>query len=269
MNNLFLVLALLSFPVMFYFGIRMLMSYFKKNQPHMFKMLKLFGVSLGVMLVSLIAFTVTIDPADAEQAKINIAEREEAKKIAVLAQEKADAKAAEDKKAKAEKEDDKQEGEKVTTKSESSTTTKPVVKQGESLQSYIDGTLEPLVRSVSTNIDLNWEFYMMEPFGRLESGGNIEPFHSDIGLLDNLYTGIIKQIDEAKTPDHFSENEINGINEIKTELKNAINKRIEVIDILMEIPNREKILNTDTLKIIEKSNEHLQKAANTYMSLGK
>lgn len=97
MNNLFLILALLSFPVMFYFGIRMLMSYFKKNRPLMLKMLKLFGVSFGVMVVSLIAFTVTIDPADAEQAKINIAEREEAKKAAVLEQEKADAKAVEEK----------------------------------------------------------------------------------------------------------------------------------------------------------------------------
>lgn len=143
------------------------------------------------------------------------------------------------------------------------------VKTGESLQTYIDGTLEPLVRSVSSNIDVNWGFYMIEPFERLEAGGSIEPFHSDIGLLDSLYTGIIKQIDESKTPDHFTEKDIKDINEIKSELKNSINKRIEVIDILMEIPNREKALNTDTLKVIEKSNEHLKKAVNAYMALGK
>jgi len=147
--------------------------------------------------------------------------------------------------------------------------TKPVVKQGESLQTYIDETLEPLVRSVSTNIDLNWGFYMLEPFKRLQDGGSIESFHSDIELLDSLYTGTIKQIDESETPAHFSEKETKDINTIKTELKNSINKRIEVIDILLEVPNREEALNTDTLKVIEKSNEHLQKAVQTYMALGK
>lgn len=152
---------------------------------------------------------------------------------------------------------------------EKTETVKPEDKQGESLQTYIDETLEPLVRSVSTNIDTNWGFYMIEPFERLEAGGDIAAFHSDISLLDSLYTGIIKQIDESKTPDHFAEKEIKEINEIKSELKNAISKRIEVIDVLLEIPNREETLSTDTLKIIEKSNEHLNKAVQTYMALGK
>lgn len=209
------------------------------------------------MIVSVIAFTATAEP-------IEQADKEESEKIVTSAPVVKEEVAEEKAKVAKPKE------EKVIEKSVSpTTTTAPVVKKGESLQSYIDGTLEPLVRSVSTNIDVNWGFYMIEPFERLEAGGNLEPFHSDIELLDNLYTGIIKQIDESKTPNHFNQNEIEDINEVKSELKNAINKRIEVIDILLEITNKEETLNTDTLEIIEKSNAHLLKAANTYSALGK
>jgi len=258
LDDLFFIIFLLSFPTLAFFVTRFIISAVKKNKEHRSKFLKFSGITFAVMIVSVIAFVATAEPV--EQA-----DKEEPKKVettAPVVKEEVEPEVSEEK-----AEIAKPKEEKVIEKSV--IPTKPVVKQGESLRSYIDGTLEPLVRSVSTNIDVNWGFYMIEPFERLEAGGNIEPFHSDIELLDSLYTGIIKQIDESKTPDHFSENEINGINEIKTELKNAINKRIEVIDILIEIPDREKTLNTDTLKIIEKSNEHLQKAANTYMTLGK
>lgn len=151
-------------------------------------------------------------------------------------------------------------------------TSAPAVKEkiepkGVSLQSYIDDTVDPLVNSVTANIDTNWGFYMIEPFERLEAGGNLESFQGDIELLGNLFNGVIQQIDESETPDHFSAEEIKNINEVKSELKMAVSKRIEVADVLLEKNSSGDVLNTDVIKQVDASNEHLQKAGVAYSRL--
>lgn len=135
------------------------------------------------------------------------------------------------------------------------------------LHSYIDETFEPLVRSVSANIDSNWEFYVIEPLDRLIDDGNVERFHNDIDLAINLSNGTIKKIDETDTPSHFSDSEIKNINEVKDELKNAINKRIEAIEILLSKNDVGSILNADVDEIIAQGNDHLEKSVVAYQRL--
>ncbi|MEK5038894.1 hypothetical protein [Sporosarcina sp. FSL K6-3457] len=135
------------------------------------------------------------------------------------------------------------------------------------LDSYISDTFDPFVRHITANIDTNWEFYMLEPFDRLEAGGSLDAFHSDLSLLVNLYNGVVKSIDEEETPAHFSELDIDALNYIKSELKNSINKRIEAAYLIMDVDTAEETFRVDVSTHLLEGNKHLENAVGMYSNL--
>lgn len=123
------------------------------------------------------------------------------------------------------------------------------------------------MRSVTSSVDANWEFYFVEPIERLEEDNNLENFISDVGLVVHLFGGIITQIESLEVPGFLSEIDASDINEIKHGLISAINKRIEVAETLIGMADQQQILEIDVIGTIEESNEYVQTAVNAYGSL--
>ena len=68
MNNLFLLLAVISFVAVFVFAILTIVNFMKDKNKGM-KMLKRFGISFGVLILSFILFGVTLDESEVATEK--------------------------------------------------------------------------------------------------------------------------------------------------------------------------------------------------------
>jgi chemotaxis protein histidine kinase CheA len=64
MDNLFVILVLISFCVFIFYGIKAVVSAVKSNKPQAKKMIKFSGIAFGVLVVSFIGLGVTTEPAD-------------------------------------------------------------------------------------------------------------------------------------------------------------------------------------------------------------
>ncbi|MFD1205710.1 hypothetical protein ACFQ38_11425 [Sporosarcina contaminans] len=136
-----------------------------------------------------------------------------------------------------------------------------------SLKTYMDETFDPLVRSVTSNIDTNWEYYMIEPLDRLAANGDLSSFKADVELMISLSNSVVKQIDESETPSELDAGDKNDIDEVKSGLKNAINKRVEAAESILLKKTTEEVLNAEVDSLINESNEHLTKAVTAYKRL--
>lgn len=136
---------------------------------------------------------------------------------------------------------------------------------------YITNTLDPLIRSVSSSIDTNWQFYFVEPVERFTQDGNLNHLQTDITLCADLFKGIIQQIDALEVPDYFCEEDVKLVNEVKDGLHKSIAKRIEAIDLVAKAQTFDEavsLLNSDdvTNKILE-SNGFITAASQSYVKL--
>ena len=102
MDNLFLIVFTLSFIAVIVFAIRSILQFVKKDSVKGKKEIKFAGISLGVMILSFIAFGITTEPVETankneEQEKVETAK--ETKKVEETPEEKAarEAKEAEEK----------------------------------------------------------------------------------------------------------------------------------------------------------------------------
>lgn len=134
-------------------------------------------------------------------------------------------------------------------------------------EKFIKDDFDPLVRSVNANIDTNWQFYMIQPIERLELKGNLDSFKFDVVILVDIYKAVIIQIDGLDLPNYLNKDLANDVEIVKTNLIEAINKRIDTAETLLSATTKETILNTDMENIIEDSNVHLQVAAKAYGKL--
>ncbi|MBU5214542.1 hypothetical protein [Heyndrickxia oleronia] len=147
---------------------------------------------------------------------------------------------------------------------------KQVVKnedESDSIDKYLTDSVDPLINSVSSNIDTNWQFYMVEPIDRLLKDNDLEKFKNDVGLLINLYSGVVSQVNELQIPNYLNNDQKKDVEEIKLGLKEAINKRIEFADTLHSAANKEIIINQDIENIIDESNKNLNSAVSAYKNL--
>lgn len=134
-------------------------------------------------------------------------------------------------------------------------------------KSFIEDELDPLVNSVLSNVDTNWQFYFEEPVQRLSDDGDLEAFKTDLGLLVDLFKGIVADIEALEVPDYLSEEDAEDVNQIKEGLKGAVNKRIEAAETLIAMTDVQEVLDTDVVGLIEESNEELNTAVEAYESL--
>lgn len=145
--------------------------------------------------------------------------------------------------------------------------TEEVDNSADQSKSFIEDELDPLVNSVSSNIDTNWQFYFEEPVQRLSDDGDLEAFKTDLGLLVDLFKGIVADIEALEVPDYLSEEDAEDVNQIKEGLKGAVNKRIEAAETLIAMTDVQEVLDTDVVGLIEESNEELNTAVEAYESL--
>lgn len=145
--------------------------------------------------------------------------------------------------------------------------TEEVDNSADQSKSFIEDELDPLVNSVSSNIDTNWQFYFEEPVQRLSDDGDLEAFKTDLGLLVDLFKGIVADIEALEVPDYLSEEDSEDVNQIKEGLKGAVNKRIEAAETLIAMTDVQEVLDTDVVGLIEESNEELNTAVEAYESL--
>ena len=68
MNNLFLLMVLVSFVAIIAFAILTVVNFLKDKSKGM-KMLKRFGISFGVLILSFIMFAVTLEESDESSEK--------------------------------------------------------------------------------------------------------------------------------------------------------------------------------------------------------
>lgn len=139
------------------------------------------------------------------------------------------------------------------------------------IKDYINNSLDPLIRSVSSNVDTNWQFYFIEPVERFAQDGNLEYLQTDIKLCADLFKGIIQQIDTLEIPDYLSDEDVNLISEIKDGLQQSVSKRVEAIDLITKAQTVDEAIiaiNSDEVanKIFE-SNNSIITAAQTYERL--
>ena len=71
MDDFFLVITLLSIPMLLFFIVRMIFAVVKKDDNQRSQQLKFSGIALGVMIVSFFAFIATADPAEREVAEVD------------------------------------------------------------------------------------------------------------------------------------------------------------------------------------------------------
>lgn len=134
-------------------------------------------------------------------------------------------------------------------------------------EEYISSEVEPLIKSVSTNVDLNWSFYYEEPLARVSSDKDLERFESDLNLLSELYKGILNDLDNSIIPPQIDVSDRIDIEEIKSGLYKAITKRIEVLNVYTNFDDLADIVNYDAGAIIEESNNYLYSSTSAYAKL--
>lgn len=132
-----------------------------------------------------------------------------------------------------------------------------------STSAYLD-ELDSLVSSVSSNIDVNWKLYLIEPLTRLEQGGDFEAFKSDVGVLVFIYKGVLKEVDEIKIPSELTLTDQNDLYDFKDSLSKSIKQKIFVANTLMNAKSGEDAVATEILEDIEEGNEHLKKSVKAY-----
>jgi len=143
-------------------------------------------------------------------------------------------------------------------------TEQPAVQEGTRSGDFIQDKLGPLVNSVAASVDTNWQFYFVEPVQRLAEGGDLEEAKADLELLVNLLKGEKKKLEGLEIPDGLEEAE-----KVRDELVLAIDKRIEAVQALLAIEDRQEAANLDVESLIVESNEHLTRAASAYKELSK
>lgn len=127
---------------------------------------------------------------------------------------------------------------------------------------FLQDELGPLVDSVAASVDTNWQFYFAEPVQRLAEGGDLEEAKADLELLVNLLEGEKKKLEGLEIPDGLE-----GAEKVRDELALAIDKRIEAVQALLAIEDRQEAENLDVESLIVESNEHLTRAASAYKEL--
>src|SRR5690606_5468290 len=78
--------------------------------------------------------------------------------------------------------------------------------------------LGPLVNSVATNVDTNWQYYFVEPIQRLANGEDVETVKADLELLVDLLEGEKKKLTALEGD--------KKVEQMRDELTKAIDKRI-------------------------------------------
>lgn len=140
---------------------------------------------------------------------------------------------------------------------------------GSDTKKFISEDLDKFVRNISSTVDTNWKYYLIEPLERLEQNNDVDTFKSDLKLYIDMQTLTVNKVNDFEIPKELDQTDRLDLMDFRDELSKAVSLRLHIAKSYAELKKASEVLKADFSQVVAESEVHLKKSVEAYAKVVK